>query len=52
MYFLCKGTAAYVLPMEKSLVYVEIEEGDDFGQSDILLGSLLQNLSIIDFLKE
>jgi hypothetical protein len=40
MYFLCKGTAAFVLPLPRNIVYIEIEEGDDFGQSDITLGSI------------
>lgn len=31
IYFLCKGTAAFVLPLARNIVYVEIEEGDDFG---------------------
>lgn len=52
MYFLSKGTAAFVLPLDLNIVYVEIEEGDEFGQSDITLGSVLHNNKIIDFLKE
>lgn len=52
MYFLCKGQAAYVLPLMRSIVYVEIEEGDDFGQSDFILGSIHNNQKIIEFLKE
>lgn len=31
MYFLCKGTAAFVLQLARNIVYLEIEEGDDFG---------------------
>lgn len=51
-YFLCKGTAAYVLPLERNVVYVEVEEGDDFGQSDLILGSILNDLKLVEFLKE
>ena len=44
MFFLCKGTVAFVLPLDHNIVYVEVEEGDDFGQSDLILGSILSNL--------
>jgi hypothetical protein len=31
IHFLTKGTAGYVLPIRKNIVFVEIETGDDFG---------------------
>lgn len=36
IFFLSKGAAGYVLPSHGNIVYVEIDEGDDFGQSDII----------------
>jgi CRP-like cAMP-binding protein len=35
IYFLCEGSAGFVLPFRRNIVYVEIEEGDEFGHSDI-----------------
>lgn len=36
MYFLCSGAAGFVIPFKRNIVYVEIDEGDDFGQADIV----------------
>ena len=36
MYFLVRGAAGFVLPFRVNIVYVEIQEGDDFGQIDIM----------------
>ena len=33
---MCVGAAGFVLPFRQNIVYVEIDEGDDFGQSDII----------------
>lgn len=35
IYFLSEGAAGFVLPFRRNIVYVEIEEGDEFGHSDI-----------------
>ena len=36
VFYLCKGAAGFVLPFNENIVYVEIDEGDDFGQVDII----------------
>jgi hypothetical protein len=36
VYFLSNGAAGYVLPFKRNIVYVEIDEGDDLGMSDII----------------
>jgi hypothetical protein len=30
-----EGAAAFVIPLQKNLVFTEINEGDDFGQLDL-----------------
>lgn len=47
MYFLFKGAAGFVLPLKKNIVYVEIQEGDDFGQIDIVTSSMDTNTPIM-----
>lgn len=39
IYFLVKGAAGYVLKESKSqqnIIYIEISQGDDFGQVDVI----------------
>ena len=36
IYFLQKGSAGYVLPRQDNLMYVELNEGFDFGISCII----------------
>ena len=31
MFFLQKGAGGFVLPIKVNIIYVEVEEGDDFG---------------------
>ena len=41
-----KGTAAFVLPSDdRNVVYVELFEGDDFGQIDIIVAALDKQIS-------
>ena len=46
IYFLTHGVAGFVLPFRKNIVYVEIDEGDDFGQADITASSIEENTEI------
>ena len=46
IYYLCIGAAGFVLPFRQNIVYVEIMEGDDFGQADIVSCSIDCNLEI------
>jgi hypothetical protein len=36
IYYLCEGAAGFVIPFLKNVVYVEIDEGDGFGEADII----------------
>lgn len=40
IYFLTKGSAGFVLKLKTNIVYIEINEGDDFGQVDLVQCSL------------
>lgn len=40
VYFLKKGGAGFVLPFERNIVFIEINQGDDFGQHDIVSHSM------------
>ena len=40
IYFLTRGTAGFVLKLKKNIVYIEINEGDDFGQVDLVQCSI------------
>lgn len=51
IYFLSKGGAGYVIPSKRNVVYLEVNEGDDFGQLDIMSCSVDHQLSITDILK-
>lgn len=46
MFFLFKGAAGFVLPLKVNIVYVELQEGDDFGQIDIVTSSMETNTPI------
>jgi hypothetical protein len=35
IYFLCDGAAGFVIPFLRNVVYVEIDQGDGFGEADI-----------------
>ena len=51
MYFLTKGSAGFVLPLKCNIIYVEINEGDDFGQVDILACSIEEEKSIEEMMQ-
>ena len=36
IYFLTAGAAGFVIPFMRNVVYVEIDEGDGFGEADIV----------------
>ena len=36
IFFLCSGAGGFVIPFLRNVVYVEIDEGDSFGESDII----------------
>ena len=42
-----KGAAGFVLPFKENIVYVEIDEGDDFGQVDIIAQCLDEDIDVI-----
>ena len=50
IHFLTKGTAGYVLPIRKNIVFVEIEKGDDFGQVCIVSASIEREAPIEELL--
>lgn len=52
MYFMTRGKAAYVLPLHEHVAYIRIDEGDDFGQADIMLQSTINDQRIVDLLKD
>lgn len=39
IYFLTSGTAGFVLPLRKNVVYIEINQGDYFGEIDLVFAA-------------
>lgn len=39
IYFLTSGTAGFVLPLRKNVVYIEINQGDHFGEIDLVFAA-------------
>ena len=46
--FLCQGSAAYVMASYNNSPYILIEEGDHFGDIDIVLANEMQRLDLIE----
>jgi len=51
IYFLAEGAAGFVLSFHRNIVFVEINPGDTFGQSDIIASSIDANMSVHEILK-
>jgi len=39
VYFQCKGFAAFVLPFQSNIIYIEIENGCQFGEIDFIVSA-------------
>jgi hypothetical protein len=39
VYFVIKGKAGFVLPFKKNVVYIEINQGDYFGDVDFVVAA-------------
>ena len=46
IYFLTSGTAGFTLPLKSNIVYIEINEGDYFGEIDLLIECSEKQVSI------
>ena len=50
IYFLCNGAAGFVIPFLHNVVYLEIDEGDGFGESDVVQTCLEESISLLDII--
>lgn len=48
IFFLTDGNCGFVIPLKDNIVYIEIEEGDTFGQLDIVLTAIQNQVDIHD----
>ena len=39
IFFLIKGLAGFVLPFKKNIVYIEVNQGDFFGELDFVIAA-------------
>ena len=46
-----KGAAAFVIPLNKNIIFTEINQGDEFGQLDLFYLSKKGSQSIEEVLK-
>lgn len=46
IFFLTVGNAGFVLPFRENIVYIEIQVGDLFGQLDLILSGIQNNMDI------
>ena len=46
------GKAGFVLPFRRNVVFVEIEQGDDFGQIDILSSAHDNHVELIEIINQ
>lgn len=46
IFFLVKGSAGYVIPFKRNVVYIEIEQGNHFGEIDIVNAALTSNIGM------
>lgn len=46
IFFLVKGSAGYVIPFKRNVVYIEIEQGNLFGEIDIVNAALTSNIGM------
>lgn len=50
IFFLVRGSAAFVIPSLDNIVYIEIEPGDKFGEIDIQYACLQSGENMDDFI--
>ena len=50
IFFLKKGHAGYVLQFIRNIVYIELHQGDDFGQIDIMQCGIQHSMTIVEIL--
>ena len=48
VYFLHAGTAGYVLPLKENIVYIEINLGDHFGETDLIVAASDHQMNVED----
>lgn len=46
VYFLHAGTAGYVLPLKENIVYIEINLGDHFGETDLIVAASEHQMNV------
>lgn len=50
IYFLSDGAAGFVVPIFRNVVFVELDEGDSFGESDIIQSCLDEDIPLMDMI--
>ena len=51
IYFQCKGFAAFVLPFQSNIIYIEIENGSLFGEIDLVVAAEDNKMDITDYIQ-
>lgn len=46
IYILSKGAAGYILPFDQKIVFIEVDQGEDFGLGDIIELSIKNNIDV------
>lgn len=50
IYFLCEGAAGFVIPFLRNVVYLEIDEGDGFGEADVVQSCQDEGIQLLDII--
>ena len=51
IYFCVGGTPGFVLPLKYNKVYIEINQGDHFGEIDLLIAASERNLTLDEMME-
>lgn len=52
IYFMTKGSAGFVLPLNTNIVYIDILKGDYFGEIDLIFPAKLHQIEIAQMIDQ
>ena len=46
------GVVGFVLPFKKNIIYIELNDGDNFGEIDLNVAAVTHDISVIDMIEQ